>query len=288
MIETVYSPAFIGTLLTLLAAWGVHVLGRRYIVRHTADPRARYSRRKLLHTVLLAATVVVLILLWSSRFPNTGTFLGLMGAGLAVALREPLLAVVGRIAILAGRTYNVGDRIQIEKVKGDVIDVGFVYTRMMEIGNWIDGDQASGRTVQFSNSKVFSGPIFNYTNHLEYVWDEIRVPITYGSDLQAMNDVLISVAGAYTEEFLEGAEAELEKMGRTFLVPVVETRPKVFVRVTDNWLECSLRYVVDAKKRRDATDFIFRKVFAEVRKRDDIQLASETMDVTARTPKEEG
>src|SRR5438045_439235 len=90
-----------------------------------------------------------------------GTFLGLLGAGLAIALREPLLSVAGRVAIFAGKMYSVGDRIQLETMSGDVIDVGFFYTRMMEIGNWIGGDQVSGRIVQLPNSKIFGNPIFN-------------------------------------------------------------------------------------------------------------------------------
>lgn len=222
---------------------------------------------------------MVLLVLWAVPLKNTGVFLGLVGAGVAVALKDPLLSIFGRIAILAGGMYNVGDRVEIAQMKGDVIDVGIMYTRLMEIGNWIGGDMATGRTVEFSNSKVFGDAVFNYTSHFEYIWDEIHLPITYGSDLKAANEILLTVGGEYTKEFLTGAEEQLQRMGRDFLVPSFQLGPVVYVQVTSNWVECSLRYIVDAKKRRAASNFIFRNIFDRIRARTDIQIASQTMDI---------
>ncbi|HVB33843.1 MAG TPA: mechanosensitive ion channel family protein [Patescibacteria group bacterium] len=270
----------IGTAVTLLAAWAIRAFGQRYITRHVQDSRERYSRRKLLGTSLTAATVAVLVVLWSSRFPNPGIFLGLLGAGIAVVLKDPLLSIVGRMAIFAGGMYTVGDRVEIGQMKGDVIDVGLLYTRLMEIGNWIEADMATGRTVQFSNAKVFAEAIFNYTSHFEYIWDEIHLPITYASNLKAANEILLRVGSEYTREFLAGAEKALDQMGREFLVPRFQLDPNVYVRVTSNWVECSLRYIVDAKKRRAATNFIFRSVFEQIQLHQDIQIASQTMDVS--------
>lgn len=274
-----YPVPMIGTAVTLLMAWSIHSFGQRSIVRRIQDPQERYSRRKLLSTSLMAITVAVLIVLWSSRLPNAGTFLGLLGAGVAVALKDPLLSIIGRMAIFSGRMYNVGDRVEIDQMKGDVIDVGLFYTRLMEIGNWIEGDMATGRTIQFANARVFGGSIFNYTNYFKYIWDEIHLPITYASNLKAANDILLAVGREYTNEFLAGAEKELDQMGREFLVPRFQLDPNVYVRVTSNWVECSLRYIVDAKERRTASDFIFRKVFEQLQTHPDIQIASETMDI---------
>ena len=221
-------------------------------------------------------------MLWAVPLKNTGVFLGLVGAGVAVALKEPLLSVFGRVAIFAGNMYTVGDRIEISQMKGDVIDVSFMYTRLMEIGNWIEGDMATGRTVQFANSKVFGDAILNYTSHFEYIWDGIHLPITYASNLKAANEILLMVGGDYTREFLAGAEKELELMGRDFLVPRFQLDPMVYVKVTSNWVECSLRYIVNAKQRRAATNFIFRSVFERIQARSDIQIASQTMDLSVR------
>ena len=74
-------------------------------------------------------------ILWAHTLQNKGTFLGLIGAGMAVALKEPLLSIAGRLAIFSGHMYTAGDRIELQEMKGDVIDVGFFYTRMLEIGS---------------------------------------------------------------------------------------------------------------------------------------------------------
>jgi small-conductance mechanosensitive channel len=274
-----YSRETFGTLATFVCAWLIHAVVASYVERRVTSARERYSRRKLLSTSLAVAVTIVLIILWASPLRNTGVFLGLVGAGVAVALKDPLLSIFGRMAILAGGMYNVGDRVEIGQLKGDVIDVGFMYTRLMEIGNWIGGDMATGRIVQFSNSKLFGEPIFNYTSHFEYIWDEIHLPITYASDLKAANEILLSVGNEYTKEFLQGAQQELDQMGRDFLVPRFELGPVVYVKVTSNWVECALRYIVNAKQRRAASNFIFRKVFEQVRARTDIQVASQTMDI---------
>ena len=130
---------------------------------------------------MLVLGAVAIVGLWSKALPHTSTFLGLIGAGLAIALREPLLSIAGRLAVFAGHMYSVGDRIEINKMSGDVIDIGFFYTRMMEIGNWVKGDQYSGRIIQFANAQIFGTAVFNYTQNFSYIWDEIKLPITYAS-----------------------------------------------------------------------------------------------------------
>jgi small-conductance mechanosensitive channel len=228
------------------------------------------------------------VVLWSRLFHAKGTFWGLIGAGLAVALKDPLLSIAGRIAIFAGHMYSVGDRIEISKLTGDVVDVGFFYTRMMELGNWIEGDQATGRMVQFSNSIIFGHAVFNYTQNFSYIWDEITLPVTYKSNVQDASNILLDVGKQYTREFLEGAQAQMRRMKRYFLVPEFELEPTVYLKVTSNWVELTMRYLVEPKKRRAASNFIYSEVFRRVQGRDDIAIASETMDLTVRRPSGEG
>jgi small-conductance mechanosensitive channel len=173
----------------ILAAVGQHAIGRR-----EQDGRERYRKRQAFRTAVAVIATIIIILLWARLLQHTGTFLGILGAGLAIALREPLLSIAGRIAIFAAKIYSAGDRIEIDKLSGDVIDVGFFYTRMMEIGNWIGGDQVSGRIVQFANANIFGTPVFNYTRDFGYIWDEVFFPVTYDSNVQEMSDTLISSA----------------------------------------------------------------------------------------------
>jgi small-conductance mechanosensitive channel len=275
-----YPIAILGTIAAIVASLVAAYIGRKIIESRNKDHRERYRKRQVMNTVTLLLALVAIVILWAHLLTHTGTFLGLLAAGLAIALKEPLLAIAGRIAILGGRLYSVGDRIEIDKVKGDVIDVGFLYTRMMELGNWIAGDQASGRIVQFSNSKLFGETVvYNYTRNFRYIWDEIMLPITYASNMTAATDILLKVGETYTQEFLEGAQSELERMKDYFLVPNFEVKPQVYVQVTSNWVQLTMRYVVDPKKRRLASSFIFTEVFKQVQGRGDITIASQTMDI---------
>jgi small-conductance mechanosensitive channel len=274
----------IGTAGVLVLGWLVIKLGQKFISSRTSDPKQDYRKQRLLSTIVVVVGGAVIIGLWSRLFQHTSTFLGLIGAGLAVALREPLLSIAGRIAIFVGRMYTAGDRIEINKMSGDVIDVGFFYTRMMEIGNWISGDQYSGRIIQFANAQVFGASVFNYTRNFAYIWDEIKFPLTYASNIQAATEMLKKVGGEYTRQFMAGAEPQIANMQRVFSVQRFEVDPTVFLKVTDNWVELTLRYLVDPKKRRAASSFIFSEVFRQIRQRKDIEIGSSTMSLTLENP----
>jgi small-conductance mechanosensitive channel len=275
-----YPIPIIGTVAALVLGWLAISLGHKFISARSQNPKENYRKNRLLNTIVIVIVIAAIAVLWAKVVPRKETFFGLLGAGLAVALREPLLSMAGRIAIFAGHMYTAGDRIEINKLSGDVIDVGFFYTRMMEIGNWVGGDQYSGRIIQFANAQVFGTPVFNYTRNFAYIWDEIKLPITYDSNLAGATDILKRVGGEYTQEFLKGAEEQMRQMERIFMVPHFEIEPAVYIKVTDNWVELTLRYLVDPKRRRNASTFIFSEVFRQFQKRKDIKIASSTMDLT--------
>lgn len=280
-----YPVPVIGTVIAIAVAIVLHFAAAGY-VRHAAqDHRERYRRRKFFTTIIVFAAGIVIIILWAHTLKQKGTMIGLIGAGLAIALKEPLLSIAGRLAIFTGHMYTAGDRIELQQMAGDVIDIGFFYTRMLEIGSWITADQYSGRILLIPNSMIFGTPILNYTQHLSLIWDEVVLPITYQSNMEAANRILTEVGSQYTREFLQNAEHDLEQMRRQFLVPQLELKPVVYVKVTSNWLELTMRYVVDPKKRRSASSFIYTEVFKRISQVDEIQIASETMDLTVHRPK---
>lgn len=279
-----YEIPVIGTVIAVVIAWIATIAGHKIIARRNPSAKEYYRLYRLVNTVVTVCTVIAIIALWSKIFEHKGQFWGLIGAGLAISLKEPLLSIAGRIAIFAGHMYSGGDRIEINKLSGDVIDIGFFYTRMMEIGNWISGDQYSGRTIQFANAQVFGTPVFNYTRTFSYIWDEIHFALTYASNVKAMADILKSVGREYTQQFLEGANAQIEKMQRYFMVERFEVEPDVYLKVTDNYIIVALRYVVDPKQRRKASSFIYAEAFRQLRERNDIEIGSTTMDVTVHPP----
>lgn len=169
--------AILGTIAVIVTSLCATYISRKIIESRNRDSDERYRKKQVTNGVTSLLTLITIVILWAHLLEQPGTFLGLFAAGLAIALKQSLLAIAGRIAIFGGRMYSVGDRIEVDKVKGDVIDVGLMYTRMMELGNWVAGDQASGRIVQFSNSKLFGDTmVYNYTANFRYIWDEVMLP----------------------------------------------------------------------------------------------------------------
>lgn len=279
-----YPVPVIGTVIAVVVGLGLHFAAAAYVCHATQDHREQYRRRKFSTTIIAFAAAIIIIILWAHTLKHQGTMIGLIGAGLAIALKEPLLSIAGRLAIFTGHMYNAGDRIELQQMAGDVIDIGFFYTRMLEIGSWITADQYSGRILLIPNSMIFGTPILNYTQQLSLIWDEVVLPITYQSNMESAVKILTDVGTQYTREFLQNAEHDLEQMRHQFLVPQLELKPVVYVKVTSNWLELTMRYVVDPKKRRAASSFIYTEVFKRVSKADDLQVASETMDLTVHRP----
>jgi small-conductance mechanosensitive channel len=274
-----YPYAILGTILVFVLALVVKFAGNRLINR-IKDGQERYRRHQYLNTAIMVVGVVAVVILWGRLIGNKSTFFGILGAGLAIALREPLLSIAGRIAIFAGHIYSVGDRIEVNKISGDVIDVGFFYTRMLEIGNWISADQSTGRIVQFSNSQIFGTPVYNYTQNFSYIWDEVPLPITYDSNIEEARRIMLSAGNEYTKEFLHKAEDQLEQMRHSFLVPRVELKPQVFVSFDSNYVTLTMRYIVAPKQRRGAKSFLFERVLNKIRERGDIHFGSTTQELT--------
>jgi small-conductance mechanosensitive channel len=274
-----YPTALIGSAAAIVGAFLVKFIGDR-LIKRTEDPKERYRRYKFLNTALLIVVVVAMALLWGRLLKNKSTFFGLIGAGLAIALREPLLSVAGRVFIFAGNMFTVGDRIEINKMSGDVIDVGFFYTRMMEIGNWITSDQATGRIVQLPNSSIFGTPVFNYTQNFSYLWDQVDLPITYDSNLDAATRIMSEAGTEYTHDFMKKAEQDLEQMRHSFLVPKMELKPHVYITFDSNYVTLTMRYIVDPRQRRAAKTFLFTQMLTKIADRQDIHFGSSTMDLT--------
>lgn len=279
-----YPVATIGSAIVVAGAVAVDRIGAALIRRRSGTPQQRYIWRTNLGLLTWIATIAVLVVLWARLFQNKGTFFGLVGAGLALALKEPLLSIAGRLSIWAGHLYRVGDRIEFESMAGDVISIGVFYTRMLEIGNWIHGDQATGRIVQFPNASVYQHSVFNYTQNFSWIWDELMLPVTYASDVAAATEILLSTGEEYTRDFLASAAGEIEKLRASFLLPDLNLKPTVYTRVTSNYVELTMRYLVDPRKRRAANSWLNSKIFERVRANLNIGIGSDTMDLTIHRP----
>jgi len=136
---------------------------RRFLKKRISNTVIRYKTQKGIEILGYVLLLFLTITYFSGAIKDFTIIIGLFTAGLAFTLQELILSIAGSIYIFLVKVYKPGDRIEINGIKGDVIDVDSIYTTMMEIGEWVSGDNYSGRIVKLSNAFVFKGPIYNYS-----------------------------------------------------------------------------------------------------------------------------
>lgn len=253
------------------------------ISRNTTDPRLRYNWSK---TITYASSFLAIFLigrLWFEGFRAIATFLGLVGAGLAVALKEPVQNMAGWIFLLWRRPFGVGDRIQIGPHAGDVVDQRLFQFTLLEIGNWVDADQSTGRLIHIPNGKVFVDPIANYTRGFPYVWNEVNVPITFESDWEVAKGILLDVVQKHGAQFTRDAEQDVLAASQRFLIFYSTLAPTVYTSVREFGVVLTMRYICEARRRRDTTQAIWEDVLRAFALRDDIAWAYPTRRVVDMT-----
>jgi small-conductance mechanosensitive channel len=281
----------IETAVVAAAAGAVSYLLSWILTRRAGDDYARHYVRRAVHFIAVLVALVALGFVWDVFSARAGLGFGFFAAGLAFALQEVIGAVAGWFNILLGGIYRIGDRIEIAGVRGDVIDITPLRTKILETGvsepppagnpastdYWVHGRQPTGRLVVVSNKATFDEPVFNYSSLWEFVWQEVMFPISYRDDWHAAERIIDEEARAISAT--EEAQHAMAEMQQRYPVPHSELEPRVYVRATDNYMELAARFVVPVRTSRTAVNDLTRRI----RERLDeagISIASSTTEVT--------
>ena len=257
--------------------------------------RVRFFSREIIRILGLVLIVAVIVTVWFDNPGRFATAAGLITAGVAVALQRVVTSFAAYFMILRGRVFTVGDRITMGGVRGDVVELGFTQTTVMEMGEpfdsrtsdpavWVSSRQYTGRIVRVTNDRIFDSPVYNYTREFPYLWEEMRLPIRYDSNADQVEKILLDAALKHTEEFAAKAEAAANHLrDRYVLRGSADTKPHVYYRLTDNWLEMALRFVVPEHGIRPIKDQISREILSSLNAAR-ITLASATYEITGVAP----
>jgi small-conductance mechanosensitive channel len=241
------------------------------------DPRSLYTMRKTIKGLFFVLVIAFIIRIWVKDPESILVAYGLVGAGVAISLSDFFKNIAGGVILFVGGMYYAGDRIEIAEKKGDVIDVGLLYTTIIEIGEWVDGDQSTGRLISIPNGLLLTNSVHNYTKDHSYLWDEIFIPLTQTSNVSDASKIFLKIALEETQKYIDEAAKSLENLGSQYYISSRNIVPTTYVSMTDNWIDIRLRYVVYAWDRRGVRSKIFLKVIEEVKNRDDIHIASESL-----------
>ncbi|HII05972.1 MAG TPA: mechanosensitive ion channel [Methanotrichaceae archaeon] len=249
------------------------------LIKRIKVSKTRYSFKKTVSIVYLVVLLAVVVNIWVENTQSLLVSYGIIAAGLAVALQDLFKNFVGGIIIFVTGIYRVGDRVEINTKKGDVIGIDILYTTLMEMGEWMSGDQATGRLTIIPNGYILAGSVNNYTKDHDFIWDDISIPITYDSDWKEAVTKILSVVRRETDHVAYQAGKELSTLEEKYYLPRRVVEPAVFITMTDNWINFNIRYTTVVRERRMVRNKLSRLILDEIEKSDKIKIASTTIDI---------
>lgn len=257
--------------------------------------RIRFWAHQGINLATTAFFIVGLISIWVGPNAHLATVGGLIGAGIAFALQQFIIAVAGYFVILRGKHYSIGDRIIIGDVRGEVIALDFIQTTVLEMGQppsvvsqtdpamWVLARQYTGRIVVVSNGLIFTQPVYNYSRDFPFIWEEISVGIAYTDKYERAEEILLDVAAKHAMDAERLSAAAIEHLHRVYNLKPPDVKPRVYYRMTDNWVELSLRFIVPDRGIREIKDAMYRRILERF-KAERIAVASGTYDIVGLPP----
>jgi len=271
----IQSKIFISVVFILLVG-----LFRRFTIRvvwrKTIDTKIRYQWKKTLTYVIISLYIIILGSIWLNGLKSIGTFLGLLSAGIAISLKDILTNIAGWVYILIRKPFVLGDRIEMDGHMGDVIDIHIFRFVILEVGNWVDAHQSTGRIVYIPNGKIFTKSLANFHSGFKYIWNELPVLVTFESNWQKAKDILSDIAGSSIEMVNDTMEDQIRDASQKYMIKFGVLTPIVYTSVKNSGVLLTMRYVCDPRKKRSSEQTIWEKILIEFGKRSDIDFAYPT------------
>jgi len=256
------------------------VVLEEWAIKGIEEERGRYAFKKTVSAIYLFIFLLALVGIWITNLQALLVAYGLIAAGVAISLQDFFKNIAGGIILFLFRPYTIGDRIEINSKFGDVVDMGILYTTLMEMKEWVSGDQATGRITFIPNGHLLSQMVNNYTKDHEFIWDEIELPVTYDSNWQKAQKMILEIAIQETKDMAEAAERALARLKTKYYITKRDTQPVIFIKITDNWILFTLRYAVEARQRRAIHNKLSRIILEAIQKEKDVKISSATLSVT--------
>lgn len=260
----------LGLLITLTL---LKLLADRYIRKNSTDPKKIYEYRRLIVYIYSFVLLLLIGRVWIEGMDSLTTFLGLLSAGLAITMHDIFANLAGWAFIVWRKPFGLGDRIQIGPHAGDVIDIRIMQFSIVEIGNWVDADQSTGRIIHIPNIRVLREPLANYHIGFEFIWNEVAVTITFESNWRRAKEMLNEIINTIATPLSQGAEEQIRGSAEKYLIHYSKLTPIVYTSVKANGIVLSARYLVDPRKRRSTEHQIWEAVLDQIAGQNDIALA---------------
>jgi small-conductance mechanosensitive channel len=269
VVQTIFVIAML-----LLVRW----LVLRAVHGRLEDSASYFRTRKWVAYVAFGIGAYSIFTIWTDRASSLGTYLGILSAGIAIALADVLENMAGWAFIVVRRPFKVGDRIEVEGRAGDVVDIRVFRFTMLEIGAWVDADQSTGRLIHVPNGRVFSEQITNFTEGFPYIWDEIGVMVTFESDWKRTEEIVREAMAEHAPDTSDGTIARaIRQAAHHYLIRYTHLTPNTYISVKDSGVMIYGRYLVPARQRRHVTDQLWRAILDAFAAEQTVDLAYPTI-----------
>jgi len=241
------------------------------------SPEIYFKSKRAINGVSFLCVLIGVVFIW---FDTSGSFLtviGLFSAGLALALKDILLNIAGWLYILLRQPFYVGDRIEISGIKGDVIDQNIFKFRVIEIGNWVQAEQSTGRIIHIPNYKIFTEPLANYTLGFEYIWNELSVLIPFEKDWKRAKVIMYDVLHDMTDDLSIDMQQQIKKTSRKYMVYFNNLNPIIYTDVIDSGVRLTMRFICKPKQRRTIDEKIWEALLERFEIEPEIEFGYPTM-----------
>jgi len=271
-----YSIKIVYSVAVVLFLWAVRTLLLRVVWRRTDDVKSRYFWRKTTSYIGVIAGILIVGRIWLTGFSDFMTFAGLVSAGVAIALKDTLANIAGWVFIIWRRPFVPGDRVQIGDIRGDVIDVRVFQFSLLEVGNWVEADQSTGRVLHIPNSLVMTTPMANYGTGFEYIWHEMPVLVTFESDWKKAKEILTETANEIVPNLSDAVAKAVRETSKRFMIFYQTFTPTVYTSVDESGVLLTIRYMCRPRERRGTSHEMWERILDRFAAEPDIEFAYPT------------
>ncbi len=266
------------TIAIILFLWGLRKVILRFVDNQTDTPSVLFAWRRFSSYTAIGIALILIYSIWADG--NTGrdfaAYLGLLSAGLAIALQDPISNFSGWLFILIRRPFEIGDRIEINDLAGDVVDTSFFQFAMLEVKGWVDADQSTGRMLYIPNKFVYTYGIANFTKGFSLIWYELPVLVTFESDWREAKRILKKIGQNHALDLNDQTIEKMRGAARQYGIQYANTKPTVYTKIESYGIELTLRYLCEPRQRRNSSQIIWEAILDRFAKNPNIDFAYPT------------
>ncbi len=248
----------------------------RLVWSKTDDTETRYRARKTVNSIFFISLVIIIVMLLFKAGDKIATYFGFLTVGLSLALQDIIKSIAGWIFIMGRRLFSVGDRIEIGDFKGDVIDIRLFHFSLMEIGNWVDADQSTGRVIHVPNNIILQKTVSNFGQGFQFIWNEIPILVTFESDWRKAKYLAMKIVSKHAQDTSKEAKKKMKEASKQFMIIYKNLTPTVYTSVKNSGVMLTIRYLVDPRSRRTSEEKIWEDILDAFEQRSNIEFAYPT------------